>query len=140
MTKSSANSLVFLGAKRTPFGAFGGTLKDVNPSDLGTSCAKAALAQSGVPAEEVNHVIIGNVLQSSVDSIYVARHIGLKSGVPIAVPSLAVNRLCGSGFQAIVDAQLQMTCGETETALVGGVENMSMTPYVLRGVRWGSKM
>ncbi len=134
------NELVFLSAKRTPFGTFGGILKDINPSDLGTACAKAALEQAQVPAKDIQHVIIGNVLQSSVDSIYTARHIGLKSGVPIDVPALAINRLCGSGFQVIVEAQHQMWAGDTEVALIGGVENMSMTPYVLRGVRWGSKM
>ena len=140
MSKNSENNLVFLGAKRNAFGAFGGSIKDINLADLGASCSKAALVQAGVDPKEVGHVIFGNVLQSSVDSIYVARHVGLKAGVPIETPSLGINRLCGSGFQTIVDAQQQMWAGDTEVALVGGVENMSMTPYVLRNVRWGNKM
>lgn len=133
-------SLVFLGAKRNAFGAFGGTLKDVNLSELGASSSKAALEQAKVDPKEVSHVIYGNVLQSSVDSIYIARHVGLKSGVPIEAPSLGVNRLCGSGFEAIAQAQLQMWSGDTEVALVGGVENMSMTPYMIRNIRFGTRM
>jgi acetyl-CoA acetyltransferase family protein len=138
--KNSDTDLVILSAKRTPFGTFGGALRDVNLSDLGASCGKAALDQAGVKPSEIQHVVMGSVLQSTADSIYVARHIGLKCGIPIEVPALAINRLCGSGFQAIVEAQQQMWAGDTEVALVGGVENMSLTPYVLRGVRWGTKM
>lgn len=138
--KSSSTELVFVGAKRNPFGAFGGALKEVNLSELGASAAKAALEQAGVAATEVQHVIVGNVLQSSADSIYVPRHIGLKAGVPLEVPALGINRLCGSGFQVIVEAQQQMWAGDTEVALVGGVENMSMTPYVLRSARWGTRL
>lgn len=141
MTKISAGKeLVFLSAKRTPFGTFGGALKDINPSDLGASCAKAAIAQAQVDAKSIEHVIIGNVLQSTADAIYVARHIGLKSGIPIEVPALAINRLCGSGFQVLVEAQHQMLAGDTELALVGGVESMSLTPYTVRGARWGTRM
>ncbi len=139
MSKSETN-LVFLGGKRNAFGGFGGALKEVNLSDLGASCSKAALEQAKVDPKEVGHVIFGNVLQSSVDSIYIARHIGLKSGVPIETPSLAVNRLCGSGFETIAQAQLQMWADDTEVALVGGVENISMTPYLLRNVRFGTRM
>ena len=138
--KKADSDLVFLSAKRTPFGTFGGILKDINPSELGAACAKAAIAQAGVDAKEIQHVVIGSVLQSTADAIYVARHIGLKSGIPIEVPALAVNRLCGSGFQVLIEAQHQMLAGDTELALVGGVENMSLTPYVLRGVRFGTKM
>lgn len=138
--KLSSTELVFVGAKRTPFGAFGGSLKDVNLSELGAAAAVASLEQAGVAAKDVQHVIVGNVLQSSVDSIYVARHIGLKAGVPIEVPALGLNRLCGSGFQAIVDAQQQMWAGDTEVALIGGVENMSMTPFMVRNARWGTRL
>ncbi len=138
--KKTERDLVILSAKRTPFGTFGGNLKDVNPSELGAVSAKAAIAQAGVDPKEIQHVVIGTVLQSTADAIYVARHIGLKSGIPIEVPALAVNRLCGSGFQVLIEAQHQMLAGDTELALVGGVENMSLTPYVLRGVRFGTKM
>jgi acetyl-CoA acyltransferase 2 len=136
----SKNSLYFLSAKRTAFGANGGALKDLSPTDLGVHAAQAALAQSGVSADQVDHVIFGNVLQSAPDSIYAARHIGLRCGVPISVPALAINRLCGSGFQVIIEAYHQMLAGDTRLALVGGVEAMSMTPYVLRGARFGLKM
>jgi acetyl-CoA acyltransferase 2 len=140
MSNSTEKELVILSGKRNPFGAFGGSLKDVNLSDLGASCAKAALTQAKVSPQDIGHVIFGNVLQSSVDSIYIARHIGLKAGVPIEIPALAINRLCGSGFQVLIEAQHQMLAGDTEVALVGGVENMSMTPFMLRGTRWGNKM
>ncbi len=132
--------LVFLAAKRTAFGAFGGSLKDVNPSDMGASASKAALTQAGVDAKAIEHVIVGNVIQSTADAIYLPRHIGLKAGVPNEVPALGVNRLCGSGFQAIVDAQHQMLAGDTNVALVGGVESMSLAPYVIRSARWGMRM
>jgi acetyl-CoA acyltransferase 2 len=134
------SKLYFVGAKRTAFGTFGGTLKDVNPSDMGAVSAKAALVQAGLSASDVDHVIVGNVIQSTNDAIYVARHIGLKAGVPIDRPALGINRLCGSGFQAIIEAAQQMATGDTSIALVGGVESMSLTPYVVRGARWGTRM
>ncbi|MBY0470085.1 acetyl-CoA C-acetyltransferase [bacterium] len=133
-------SLVFLSGKRTPFGANGGALRDVNPVDLAVAACKAALEQAHVSPEQINHVIIGNILASAPEFLYLPRHVGLKVGVPQAVPSLGLNRLCGTGFQAIVDASQQMIAGDTEVALVGGVENMSMAPYLLRNVRWGAKM
>ena len=135
-----SEKLVFLSAKRTPFGANGGTLRDVNPTDLALAASQAALAQSGVTAEQIDHVIFGNVLHSAPDSIYTPRHTGLRLGVPMSIPALGINRLCGSGFQAIVEAYHQILAGDTQIALVGGVENMSMSPYVLRGARWGLKM
>ena len=136
----SKNSLYFLAGKRTPFGANGGALKDVSPTDLGVHASQAALAQSGVAPDQIDHVIFGAVLQSAPDSIYTSRHIGLKAGVPISTPALAINRLCGSGFQVIIEAYHQMLASDTRLALVGGVEAMSMTPYVLRGARFGLKM
>ena len=135
-----AENLVFLSGKRTPFGANGGSLKDVNPTDLGVVASKAALAQARVRADQIDHVIFGNVLHSAPDSIYTPRHIGLHLGIPQSVPSLGVNRLCGSGFQAIIEAFQQMQTGDTEVALVGGLENMSMTPFAVRGARWGLRM
>ncbi len=135
-----AESLVFLGAKRTPFGAFGGSLKDVTPTQLGVHSSKAALEQSRVRPDQIDHVIFGNVLHSAPDSIYSPRHIGLYSGVPIHVPALGINRLCGSGFQTIVEAYQQFCAGDSSVALVGGIENMSMTPYAIRGARWGLRM
>ncbi|MDR3608538.1 MAG: acetyl-CoA C-acyltransferase, partial [Oligoflexia bacterium] len=133
-------SLVFLSGKRTPFGSFGGTLKDVHPVDLTVSAAQAALEQAKVSPNEIDHVIIGNVIPATGDAAYTPRHVGLKLGIPQSIPALGINRLCGSGFQVIVEAYQQMLAGETKIALVGGVENMSMTPYMSRGARWGMRM
>ncbi|MGZ3653304.1 MAG: acetyl-CoA C-acetyltransferase [Bdellovibrionota bacterium] len=133
-------SLVFLSGKRTPFGSYGGSLRDVNPSEIALTASTAAVNQANISPTEIDHVIFGNVLHSAADSIYSPRHIGLRCGIPESVPALGINRLCGSGFQVIVEAYQQMTAGDTKVALVGGVENMSMTPYVLRKVRWGLKM
>ncbi len=134
-----ARSVVFLAAVRTAFGAQNGALKDVTAQDLAVPTAVAALSRAGVAPEQVDHVIYGNVLQTSLDAIYLARHIGLKAGVPQAVPALTVNRLCGSGFQAVASGAEQILLGEAEVCLVGGTENMSMAPHVMFGLREGSR-
>jgi acetyl-CoA acyltransferase 2 len=135
--KPLSTELVFLAAKRTPFGTYGGALKDQSATDLAVHASKAALKQSGVALEDVDNVVFGNVMQTSVDAIYLARHVGLKAGLPQATPALTLNRLCGSGFQAIVDAALEMLAGHSQCALVGGAENMSQAPHVARGLRFG---
>src|SRR5437016_6787454 len=135
--KPIPTDLVFLAAKRTPFGTYGGSLKDVSATDLAVHAAKAALAQSKVAPEDVDNVVFGNVLQTSADAIYLARHVGLKAGLPQHVPALTVNRLCGSGFQAVVDAALEMLAGHSECALVGGTESMSQAPHLARRLRFG---
>ncbi|MCA1825900.1 MAG: acetyl-CoA C-acetyltransferase [Myxococcales bacterium] len=135
--KPISTELVFLAAKRTPFGTYGGALKDVSATDLAVHAAKAAIKQAGVRPEEVDNVVFGNVMQTSPDAIYLARHVGLKAGLPQQVPALTVNRLCGSGFQAVVDAALEMLAGHSECALVGGTESMSQAPHVARGLRFG---
>src|SRR5215469_15760921 len=127
----------FLGAKRTPFGTFGGALKDSSATDLAVQSAKAALQQARVAAEDVQHVVYGNVIQSSADAIYLPRHVGLRAGVPIPVPALGVNRLCGSGFQAFVSAAELMLSGQAQAVLAGGTESMSQAPHIIRGARWG---
>jgi acetyl-CoA C-acetyltransferase/acetyl-CoA acyltransferase 2 len=132
-----SKSIVIVGAKRTAFGTMNGALKGASANDLAVHAAKAALAQSKVAASDVGHVIVGNVMQTSADAIYCARHIGLKAGIPIETPALTVNRLCGSGFQAIVNGAEQLLLGETECVLVGGTENMSQAPHILRGGREG---
>ncbi|GAC1345001.1 MAG: acetyl-CoA C-acetyltransferase [Myxococcales bacterium] len=138
--KPLPTEIVFLAAKRTPFGTYGGALKDQTATDLGVHAAKAALAQARVAPEDVGHVVFGNVLQTSADAIYLARHVGLRAGLPKEVPAVTVNRLCGSGFEAIVQAALQMLAGETQVALVGGTENMSQAPHVARGLRFGVQL
>jgi acetyl-CoA acyltransferase 2 len=130
-------SIVVLGAKRTAFGTMLGALKNINATDLAVHAAKAAIAQSGVAVDAFGHVVIGNVVQSSADAIYCARHVGLKAGLPITTPALTVNRLCGSGFQAIVSGAEQILLGDTDVVLVGGTENMTQAPHVLRGGREG---
>ncbi len=129
--------IVFLSAKRTAFGTFGGSLKDLSATDLGVAAARAALAASGVAPEEVGHVVFGNVMQTSPDAIYLARHVGLRAGLPIATPALTVNRLCGSGFEAVVQGAMLLGTGQAEAVLVGGTESMSEAPLVMRGTRWG---
>lgn len=135
-----AETLVFLSGKRTAFGANGKTLKDVPTTDLAVCASKAALEQSGVRLEQIDHTIFGSLLYTTPETIYIPRHVGLKVGIPQDKPALGVNRLCGTGFQVIVEAYHQMLGGETKAALVGGVENMSMAPYAVRGARWGLRM
>jgi acetyl-CoA acetyltransferase family protein len=124
-------------AKRTAFGAFGGALKNVRATELGAHAARAALAASGLRPDEIDATFFGNVVQTSADDVYCARHVALRAGVPVPAPALTVNRLCGSGFQALVSAALEIRSGEAEACLVGGTESMSLAPHVLRGARWG---
>jgi acetyl-CoA acetyltransferase family protein len=130
-------NLVIVAAKRTAFGTMQGTLKNVSATELAVVASKAALAQSKVATEDIGHVIVGNVMQTSADAIYCARHVGLKSGLPITTPALTVNRLCGSGFQAIINGCEQLLLGETSAVLVSGTENMTQAPHILRGARDG---
>jgi acetyl-CoA acyltransferase 2 len=139
-TQGSTRDIVFLSAVRTPFGTFGGTLKDLSAIELGAYAAKCALARAGVPPSEISHAVFGNALQTSADAIYYARHVALKAGCSIETPALTVNRLCGSGFQAIISGAQDILLGEGETALVGGGESMSQAPHVARGLRWGTQL
>ncbi len=118
-------------------GRYCGKLRDFTPMDLGAIAAKEAMQRSGVEPGEIDHVVIGNAQQTSGDSIYGARHVGLKAGVPIDVPALTVNRLCGSGMQSVVSAAQMIQLGESKIALAGGMESMSQAPHVIRGMRWG---
>jgi len=137
MRSATSQEIVFLAGRRTPFGTYGGTLKDLSATDLAVHAARAALSDSGLPPEAIGHVIVGNVLQTSADAIYLARHVGLRAGVPIETPALIVNRLCGSGFEAVVQGALQIGTGQADAVLVGGTESMSQAPYVLRNGRFG---
>ena len=133
----SLRGVVIVAAKRTPFGTMGGTLKNVSATDLGVASSVAALKQGNVDPTQVDEVIFGNVCQSSTDAIYLARHIGLKAGVPKEAGALTVNRLCGSGFEAVIQGAKQILLGESKTVLVGGTENMSMCPHTIYGARDG---
>lgn len=132
-----SKDIVIIGAKRTAFGTMNGALKGVTATDLAVHAAKAAIAQSGAAPADFGHVIVGNVMQTSADAIYCARHVGLKAGLPVEVPALTVNRLCGSGFEAITQAAERLLLGEADVVLAGGTENMSQAPHILRGGREG---
>jgi len=129
--------VVFLSGKRTPFGTFGGSLRTLSATELGVCSGQAAISAAGISPREVSQVIYGNALQTSSDSMYLARHIGLRTGVPEEAPALTVNRLCGSGFQAITQGAQEILLGDAEVVLCGGTESMSQTPHVVRGARWG---
>jgi len=137
MKRAGGEDVVFLAAKRTPFGTFGGALKDLSATDLAVHAAQAAIAQAGAPADDYGHVVVGNVAQTSSDAIYLSRHVGLRSGLPQRVPALTVNRLCGSGFEALVQGAMLVETGQAELVLAGGTESMSQAPLVLRGTRFG---
>jgi acetyl-CoA acetyltransferase family protein len=133
----SENDIVVVAGARTPFGNFGGVLADFTATDLAVHAAEAAIARSGVPKERIDDVVFGNVMQTSADAIYLARHVGLRAGIPIGVPALTLNRLCGSGLQAILTAANSLALGQTTYALAGGTESMSQAPHVVRGARSG---
>lgn len=133
-------NVVIVSGQRTPFAAFGGSLKDVSGTDLGVYASQATLQQAELKPQDIDHVVFGNVVQSGKDAIYLPRHIGLKLEIPQDRGALGVNRLCGSGFQSWVNAVQMIQTGEANIVLAGGVEQMSQIPYVLRGARWGNRM
>ena len=136
----TSTDLVFLSGVRTGFGSFGGALKDCSATELGGIAAQAALQKAGVEAGVIDHVIVGNAMQTSADAAYIARHVGLRAGCAIETPALTVNRLCGSGFEAIVQAAHLIRLGEAHVVLAAGAESMSQAPHVARGLRWGVKL
>ncbi|MFQ5608419.1 MAG: acetyl-CoA C-acetyltransferase, partial [Candidatus Zixiibacteriota bacterium] len=129
--------VVIIEGARTAFGAFGGSLKGMSALDLGAHAARGALEKSGVKPEQIDHTVMGNALQTSNDALYGARHVSLKAGVPVDRPALTLNRICGSGLQAVVTAAQMIQLGEAEICLAGGMESMSQTPHVIHGARWG---
>lgn len=131
-------SVYIIQGARTPFGRYGGSFKDITDIDLGAIAAKEAIKRSGITPDEIEDVSFGNVIHTNVSSSYLARHIGLKSDVDQEVPALTVNRLCGSGLQSIVSSAQNIMTNNVRTALTGGTENMSQSPHVLRGTRFGS--
>ncbi len=132
--------VVVIDGARTAFGSLNGGLKSVTATDLGAVVAKEALARSNVDPESIDHVVFGNVVQTCKDAPYVARHIGLSVGIPIEVPGLTVNRLCASGLEAAVVGAQQLLLGESSVVLVGGTENMTQCPHVIRGSRDGFRL
>src|SRR5437870_8323770 len=135
-----SQDVVILGGARTAMAEYVGAFKDVSALELGAAASRAALERTGVPPGWIEHVVMGNALQTSSNAIYGARHVGLKAGVPIEVPALTVNRLCGSGLQSIVSAAQLIQLEEADTVLAGGMENMSQAPHVIRGLRRGLRL
>lgn len=139
-TQGHSRDVVVLSGKRTGFGTFGGSLKDFTATQLGVIASKAAIEAAGISPDQLDHAFIGNALQTSSDAIYLARHVALQSGVPQEKPALTVNRLCGSGFEAIVQGAKEIVLGEADVCLTGGTESMSQSPHVVRGARWGKQL
>src|SRR5437764_3209271 len=129
--------IAIVSGARTPFGRYCGKLKDFTAQELAAIAAKGAIERSGIDGKEFDHAVFGNAQQTSGDALYGARHVGLLAGLPIETPALTVNRLCGSGMQAIVNAAQMIQLGEAKTVLAGGMESMSQAPHVIRGARWG---
>ena len=132
--------IFILGGARTPMAEYTGKLRDFSALDLGAIAARAAMERTRVDPAIVSHVVFGNVLQTSADAVYGARHVGLKAGVPVEVPALTVNRLCGSGIQAAISGGQMIALGEADVVLTGGMESMSQAPHVIRGLRSGLRL
>ncbi len=129
-----------ISGSRTPMADYNGKLKDISALDLGAIASRAAMQRAGVPADAIDHAVFGNVLQSSSDAVYGARHIALRAGLPVEVPALTVNRLCGSGIQAAANGAQLIQLDEADLVLTGGVESMSQAPHVIRGLRSGLRL
>jgi len=133
-------NVVITSAARTAIGSYGKSLKAVPPTELGTIAARAALERSGIEGDKVEHVVFGNVIHTESRDMYMARVVGIQAGIPQETPAFTVNRLCGTGVQAIVSATQAIQTGEAAVALAGGAESMSRGPYWLPDARWGAKM
>src|SRR5206468_2935106 len=129
--------IAIVSGARTPMGRYCGKLKDFTAMELGAIAAKEVIERAGLEPKEFDHAVFGNAQQTSGDALYGARHVALRAGLPIDVPALTVNRLCGSGMQSIVTAAQMIQLGESKIALAGGMESMSQAPHVIRGARWG---
>ena len=136
-TQGQPKDVVILSGNRTAFGAFGGSLKGFTATDLGVLSSVSAIEAADLVPDEIDHTFFGNALQTSSDAMYLARHVALRSGVPQERPALTINRLCGSGFEAIVQGAKEILLGGANVTLCGGTESMSQAPHVLRGARWG---
>ncbi len=129
--------IAIVSGARTPMARYCEKLRDFTAMELGAIAGKAAIERAGMDPKEFDHVVFGNAQQTSGDALYGARHVGLRAGLPIETPALTVNRLCGSGMQAIVSAAQMIQLGDATRVLAGGMESMSMAPHVIRGMRWG---
>jgi acetyl-CoA C-acetyltransferase len=132
--------VVVLSGARTAIGGYGGSLKDMPPSDLAALCVREAVSRAGIEPSEVGHVVFGNIIHTDAHDHYLARVAGIKGGLPVETPALTLNRLCGSGLQAIVTAAQTIMLGDADVAVAGGAENMSRSPYLAPAMRWGARM
>jgi len=132
--------VVITSAARTAVGRYGGSLKDQPPTELGALATRTALERSGIEPDQVDQVVFGNVIHSAPEDMYMARVVGMKAGIPKEVPAFTVNRLCGTGVQAIVSAAQSIATGDAEVAIAGGAESMSRGPYWMPQARWGARM
>jgi acetyl-CoA acetyltransferase family protein len=132
--------VVILAGARTPMSRYTGAFKSVSAIELGASASREAIRRSGVAPEEFEHVVFGNVMQTSGDALYGARHVGLKAGLKVETPAVTVNRLCGSGMEAIVQGAHRILMNEAKVVLAGGMENMTQAPHVIRGARGGFRL
>lgn len=135
-----SGDLVIVNGARTAFGAFGGGLASQTATDLAVAASTEAIKRSGVDPQLVNHVVMGNVLQTSKDAIYLARHVALRSGLKVETPGIIINLLCGSGVQAVANAEMLIDAGHADVVLAGGTDALSQTPYISWGMRWGGRM
>jgi len=135
-----SQSLVIVNGARTAFGAYGGGLATQSATDLAVAATKGALAKSKVDANDVDFVVMGNVLQTSKDAIYLARHVALRSGCKENTPGLILNLLCGSGVMAVANAEMLINSNQAKVVVAGGTDSLSMTPYITWGMRWGARM
>jgi len=132
--------IVILGGARTAIGTFGGALAAIPPTTLGATAARSAMERAGVAPDQIGHVAFGHVINTEPRDMYLSRVAAMDAGVPDSVPAMNVNRLCGSGVQAIVSVYQSLLLGDCDFALAGGAENMSRSPYILPAARWGQKM
>jgi len=137
---ANIREVVVVSGVRTAIGGYGGSLKDIPPSDLAALCVREAVGRAGVAPSEIGHVVFGNIIHTDVHDHYLARVAGVKGGLPVETPALTLNRLCGSGLQAIITAAQSIMLGETKAAVAGGAENMSRSPYLVPAMRWGARM
>jgi acetyl-CoA C-acetyltransferase len=132
--------VVVVSGARTPIGGYGGSLKDIPPSDLAALCVREAVKRAHLEPELIGHVVFGNVIHTDAHDHYLARVAGIKGGLPYGTPALTLNRLCGSGLQAIITAAQTIMLGDADAAVAGGAENMSRSPYLSPSMRWGARM
>src|SRR4051794_21069427 len=137
---SETREVVVLSGARTAIGGFGGSLKDIPPSELAALCVREAVSRAGVAANEIGHVVFGNIIHTDSHDHYLARVAAIKGGLPVETPALTLNRLCGSGLQALITAAQAIGLGDADVAVAGGAENMSRSPYLAPAMRWGARM